>query len=1685
MGGDNESSSSLQCPSNSAGTKRAERSAGSQVAPEGEARATRPHLENSRSNIVYKERNYNNAMDVAFANFADSFADNNDSGEANDDGAGGNLEILNQSGKLGGKHDNVMYSLFDDFVIDSDEPEDEQGDLEDTVILEDSIEEIFESIFEEEEIRAKRSKEDHENNLLHDYFEPEDLSSGVEEHEWIRMADGSSKMAKDIVAGDFVLDRYGVSQQVEGVQAGWSELYEVSRNSTALTYDIFGHQKAVVGGSQPFKVTVKQRNLNPCPRLGGENPGYQVTYRELVHESLIGRNGETRSFPKARKTSTMKTYYAGSAKARTSQLAANAEQAKAELRDKVDAKIPRKSDGEAYSEIRWSSELRDLVLYQLPRNADKLDEAERRRISANIDSINPKSNLRRHNKIAASIFETRPGQLECKCPQRKTFEEMASHYIPESNLDEFWYLAGTWVGDGFMQFPFIAVDSKDSESMKRFAVYAEKLGLDCDIDYGHLPQDILEKYWGPQNKKRVTIQLTHQDDDDRKKLSVLLEHTKKTARLAEEWEKNQNSARKVAKERGEPELPAKENPHRHYAAQIAIHDGYIGYGRNMTTKNWLWRLFLASGIRGEMIKDEKKVHTKTAPEWLITAPVSWRESFLAGLTESKGYKSKWSKEYGIATVYEELCMRVVAIARSLGISAWVHIREAKVYRWADETNDLQKAYFIRFGGDEALFRVMSRVATPRKKPDERSRASDENWQRSPEQFRFAATPLHKKGRVIKLRLRNSFEYVLACGMLMMAEGAERKAEGWSDRANVPRFTNLQRRKCAGCSTHSDNWYPSWDNEKAKLCYSCSKRYRKHRVHCTECGFVPSDEQWELIKKNERVSNQGEPVFACPNCSQPSRYTLVQKRSESETGKKCICCEEQNVARFLSSWDPEKKLCDTCGVRWKRIGIHCDCGNVPFKAEVNKAQADEQGRKSFDCSKCQNPIIVTDEGNMCISCQKLVTNAWCRSWNGEEGKLCVTCSKRYESHKVYCKNCNFVPYDAEIRKGLACTKCTPKTACISCEATESAQWLPSWDPDQKLCQACGTRYEKRKSYCSECRFVPYCRQTQCKCANPAACISCMRSCSADWESWSSTEGKLCGICAARFCVHKSHCTGCGFIPPTGKKELTKKEYRKLNGEIVSCPSCSSATFPCISCSTIRSISWHQSPIGKGKECNWCHLRYEEHGSFCQDCGYIPLSEEVTSDCPRYECTGSIQKRSPSKTTKKCMSCHQVSLGWTPSWDNESGQLCPQCGDRYKHIEMYCDVPYCHFVPFQYQIKKAGKKGLFNCLQCGKRMRKKEISNPVLSEDDNDVAQDPQSVAGPTPDSSNAGRLQAGSEGRKAGNSGPCIACGITETIRWRPSWDSKQGVLCNACGNRHMKHPVHCTLCGFIPNNQEWEKMKYKVKDGEQGEQLFPCPTCSRQAGGDEHTVVWAAPPEKDSPRICLSCGESNTSDWHQSWVPGQKLCNPCGLCWKKTGVHCDCNYVPFKSQLNKAPPDEQGNQTIKCSKCEKGVTVHLPNFTPRPAAPEMKCLSCHGTEHRGWRRSWNNDVGKLCVACNARYETFHDYCKKCMFVPYSADFKKGTVDQEGNKTFKCRKCDPPDQEPSEKETVCLSCHRTSSSQWVISWQPDRRLCGACGSRYRKHSAYCPRCNFVLYPREPKSKHCWCNPAKEGLNAGIS
>lgn len=171
-----------------------------------------------------------------------------------------------------------------------------------------------------------------------------------------------------------------------------------------------------------------------------------------------------------------------------------------------------------------------------------------------------------------------------------------------------------------------------------------------------------------------------------------------------------------------------------------------------------------------------------------------------------------------------------------------------------------------------------------------------------------------------------------------------------------------------------------------------------------------------------------------------------------------------------------------------------------------------------------------------------------------------------------------------------------------------------------------------------------------------------------------------------------------------------------------------------------------------------------------------------------------------------------------------------------ISMLICIVMCHIATsfrFSTRLKRQERRGYLIVSNADTKSKKKNDALIPEKRGDDVVAQDPPSIDNPPLNLSGSDGLKADSRrsrGRKAGAgpSGPCLACGATDTVKWRPSWDSKQGVLCNPCGKRHIKHPAHCTLCGFIPKKEEWEKMEIMVRIGEQGEKLFWCPTCSRQ-----------------------------------------------------------------------------------------------------------------------------------------------------------------------------------------------------------------------------------------------------------------
>lgn len=227
-------------------------------------------------------------------------------------------------------------------------------------------------------------------------------------------------------------------------------------------------------------------------------------------------------------------------------------------------------------------------------------------------------------------------------------------------------------------------------------------------------------------------------------------------------------------------------------------------------------------------------------------------------------------------------------------------------------------------------------------------------------------------------------------------------------------------------------------------------------------------------------------------------------------------------------------------------------------------------------------------------------------------------------------------------------------------------------------------------------------------------------------------------------------------------------------------------------------------------------------------------------------------------------------------------------------------------------------------------------------------------------------------------------------------------------------------------------------------------------------------------QTCISCGVRQFGCWYRSWDPYRMLCSGCGPLWKKYNIHCKCGYVITERQLETAFIDDQGNSVFICQKCKEHVVLEkfkisansLPasepskvNFSAGVLGSLMKhCLSCQAKKSSVWHRIWNNSQGELCNTCMSRYEqTGKRYCKICYFVPYPSETNMPVVYEEGNQSFSCYKC-------YLNAISCLSCETKQTDRWLPSWDPKKKLCFACGSRFKRSNQYCKHCKFVPYTR---------------------
>lgn len=822
--------------------------------------------------------------------------------------------------------------------------EDELSDNDEQVAarLQDGVDESFESIvirdcgYLEDDNRLSLAQKKHEKNFRYKSFEPEVVSSGIEEHEFIRMADGSSKMIKDICVGDYVLDRYGTPRQVERVDFDFSELYEVSRMSVNRMEHNFGCQKVLVGAAQKFEVSL---GLNPSDA--------EARHIEGTHQKLMGRTGDYMyiAVPRQLIASNCKD----SSNVGPRQLVANNNESQLQFSGTEQSQPLRESSPRIHSKIWCLSEARDLVVYKTLSDAGVLKEAE-----AFKRTICCKTSLQRQINVSESIVENNLSLRNHKGWQRILFERTARRFFSETRMEDFWYLAGSWVGGGYMDRPYVTVSSTNVETMLRLADCARSLRICCDAEFGIMPKWELNTYGDPKYEGGNCVHLTYKTYKDTENLNELANYARHATRMSNEWKYARRKKEQLAQNLGEPETSIERNPWGYGVATMVLYDGCTGGFRNITNKNWLWMLFLAAGIQESAVQNGKKIFAKTGPEWLITAPVAWRESFLAGLIESTGCKKLASGHILFGTVFEELCYFIMALGRSLGISVGMYAKQANMYHWVDKVYRCEQGYFVRLYDSEPLQRVMSLVVSSHKKPKAPWTGPNGNVEFKPELFHCISVTLYRKGRVGKLKLRNGYECASTCGMMLLAEGAQCSVE-----ASSVRIPASEENYCVACgNTDMDDWYPSWEIAAGRLCYTCGSKYIRSRIHCTKCGYIADYHEIYFLEQDESVNDQGEQVFPCPACQTETEeeepYAMVRIPYRYKAGPCCSCGRKTAMSCF-PVWATKEILCLPCSVRWTKSRVHCDCGYVPFRVEICRAVTGDQGNKIFNCNKCSKEI----------------------------------------------------------------------------------------------------------------------------------------------------------------------------------------------------------------------------------------------------------------------------------------------------------------------------------------------------------------------------------------------------------------------------------------------------------------------------------------------------------------------------------------------------------------------------------------------------------------------------------------------------------------------------------------------------------------------------------------------------------
>ncbi|QLQ80169.1 hypothetical protein HG537_0D01700 [Torulaspora globosa] len=401
-------------------------------------------------------------------------------------------------------------------------------------------------------------------------------------------------------------------------------------------------------------------------------------------------------------------------------------------------------------------------------------------------------------------------------------------------------------------------------------------------------------------------------------------------------------------------------------------------------------------------------------------------------------------------------------------------------------------------------------------------------------------------------------------------------------------------------------------------------------------------------------------------------------------------------------------------------------------------------------------------------------------------------------------------------------------------------------------------------------------------------------------------------------------------------------------------------------------------------------------------------------------------------------------------------CENCRKRYAVTKAICINSECRMIPSENEMKQMADSKDFSCSYC----RSKVEVNMQKREPE------------PEPKFTRS-----------------CKSCCRRKTSRWlKLPWDKTSPErICRLCLHK-FRTGTRCLNCSKLFGIQECNELMKQATVGN----CIPCPRCKKPVNlieREEFTKDSSAQElAKFNPTFqtkCLSCHESETTQWYKLPWDDSKFDRLCAKCYKRfsaSKVRCyDCSKIYSKVLAEKMYRGTKVSRTVSDGTtiqgyvCDCGGIINeycrdTTKKTERDKSTAGSCYICKTSRSTCWRKiPWDSNM-EWCSTCRSRYNGTAIICTNgsCLKIPLQNELKIMRVLDTENGLYECLKCGSVAKKDCSKNCrvskklqvstrVCHCCGLVDSKRWCrLPWDKSSstEICGTCYTAFRNYKARC-------------------------------